>query len=99
MLGYFHQRTETNNINFYAPVKKNCLRTFEKEKNTVKLNVLNQKVATRVNWGTFARLLLIQQKYKVNLKEVLAYELGSLSLYPIMTEHWGKLRSQNYFNI
>ena len=49
MLGYFHQRTETNNINFYATVKKNCLRTFEKEKNTVKLNVLNHKVATRVN--------------------------------------------------
>ena len=30
---FITERIETNNIDFYAPIKKNCLRTFEKEKN------------------------------------------------------------------
>ena len=45
-----------------------------KEKN--RLNALNQKVAIGADWETFARLLVIQQKRKVNLKKVLTYELG-----------------------
>ena len=58
-----------------------------KRKKTVKLNVLNQKVIC-ADQETFARLLLIQQKRKVNLKEILTYmSLGHcLYLYPIMTE-------------
>ena len=66
---FITERIETNNINFYAPIKKNCFRTFEKEKKTVRLNVSNQKVAIRADRETFARLLLIQQKRKVNLKK------------------------------
>ena len=44
------------------------------------MNVSNQKVAISADRETFARLLLIQQKRKVNLKEVLTYELGPLPL-------------------
>ena len=76
---FITERTETNNIDFYAPIKKKCLRTFEKEKKN-RLNVLNQKVAIYADRETFARLLLIQQKCKVNLKEVLTYELRPLPL-------------------
>ena len=53
---------------------------FRKGKKTVRLNVLNQKVSIRADRETFARLLLIRQKRKVNLKEVLTYELGPLPL-------------------
>ena len=53
---------------------------FGKGKKTVRLNVLNQKVSIRADRETFARLLLIRQKRKVNLKEVLTYELGPLPL-------------------
>ena len=77
---FITERIETNNIDFYAPIKKNCLQTFEKEKKTVRLNISNQKVAIRADRETFARLLLIQQKHRVNLREVLAYELGPLPL-------------------
>ena len=53
---------------------------LKRKKKTVRLNVSNQKVAIRADRETFARLLLIQQKRKVNLKEVLTYELGPLPL-------------------
>ena len=36
-------RIETNKIDFYAPITKNCLHTFEKEKNWIRLNVLIKK--------------------------------------------------------
>ena len=52
----------------------------KRKKRTVRLNVLNQKVAIRADQETFARLLLIQQKRNVNLKEVLTYGLGPLPL-------------------
>ena len=29
---FITERIETNNIDFYAPIKKKCARTFEKEK-------------------------------------------------------------------
>ena len=77
---FITERIETNNIDFYAPIKKNCLRTFEKEIKTVRLNVSNQQVAIGADRETFARLLLMQQKRKGNLKEVLTYELGPLPL-------------------
>ena len=44
------------------------------------IECFNQKVAIRTDQETFARLLLIKQKSKVNLKEVLTYELGPLPL-------------------
>ena len=78
---FITERIETNNINFYAPIKKNCFRTFEKEKKTVRLNVSNQKVAIRADRETFARLLLIQQKRKVNLKkkiDIWAWAIASI---------------------
>ena len=80
---FITERIETNYIDFYGPIKKNCLRTFEKEKKTVRLNVSNQKVAIRADRETLTKLLLIQQKRKVNLKVVLTYELWPfpLSIY------------------
>ena len=42
---------------------------LKRKKKTVRLNVSNQKVAIRADRETFARLLLIQQKRKVNLKK------------------------------
>ena len=44
------------------------------------MNISNQKVTIRADRETFARLLLIQQKRRVNLRGVLAYELGPLPL-------------------
>ena len=87
---FITERIETNNIDFYAPIKKNCLRTFEKEIKTVRLNVSNQQVAIGADRETFARLLLMQQKRKGNLKEVLTYELGPLPLS--ISDYDGTLR-------
>ena len=87
---FITERIETNNIDFYAPIKKNCLRTFEKEIKTVRLNVSNQQVAIGADRETFVRLLLMQQKRKGNLKEVLTYELGPLPLS--ISDYDGTLR-------
>ena len=54
------------------------------------MNISNQKVAIRADRETFARLLLIQQKRRVNLREVLAYELGPLPLS--ISNYGGSLR-------
>ena len=40
---FITERIETNNINFYAPIKKNCLRTFEKEKKTSQIECFKSK--------------------------------------------------------
>ena len=53
---------------------------LKRRKKLVRCNVSNQKVAIRADRETFARLLLIQQKRKVNLKDVLTYELRTLTL-------------------
>ena len=63
---------------------------LKRKKKPVRLNVSNQKVAIRADRETFARLLLIQQKRKVNLKEVLTYELGPLPLS--ISDYDGTLR-------
>ena len=54
------------------------------------MNVSNQQAAIRADRETFARLLLMQQKRKGNLKEVLTYELGPLPLS--ISDYDGTLR-------
>ena len=81
MFGHFHHWENWNKQHrFLCTYQEKVCPYFWKGKKTVRLNVWNQKVAIRADRETFARLLLIQQKRKVNLKEVLTYELGPLPL-------------------
>ena len=40
---FITERIETNNIDFYAPIKKNCLHTFEKEKKNSQIEYFKSK--------------------------------------------------------
>ena len=40
---FITERIETSNIDFYAPIKKNCLHTFEKEKKNSQIECFKSK--------------------------------------------------------
>ena len=77
---FLKKRVESNEINFYAPIKKNMLRTFDKTSGPKIVKVKNKEVAIASDRETFARLLIIQQKRDVSLKEVMKYELSPTPL-------------------
>ena len=74
LLDFVKSRIETNNIDFYAPIKKNKLRTFDTAV-AVKIKVKGKYIAVRSDRETFARLLIIQKCHGIDMKEVLKYEL------------------------
>ena len=84
MLGYFHQRTETNNINYYAPVKKNFLRTFEKEKKYSQIECFKSKSSNtcklRNLCKTFVDTTKTQSKFERSL-DLWAWVIVSISNY------------------
>ena len=53
------KRIETNEVDFYAPVKQNKLHTFESAVNMRKVKVNGKEVTVRSNRDTFARLLIM----------------------------------------
>ena len=77
---FVKERIETSSIDFYAKITKNQLQTFETKKRTSLLEVKDQQMAIRADREIFARLLTIQQKRGVDLREVVKYELGILPL-------------------
>lgn len=77
---FVKERIETNAVDFYAKITKNQLQTFDTKKRTSVMKVKDQQKAIRADRETFARLLTIQEKRGVDLKEVVKYELGILPL-------------------
>jgi len=77
---FVKDRIESDDVGFYNVLKKNKLRTFDVKKKTSTMKVNGQKIAIRADRETFARLLSIQQKRNVDLREVMRYELCVLPL-------------------
>ena len=77
---FITERIETNNIDFNVPIKKNCLHTFEKEKNSetecFKSKSSNMR-RSRNLCKTFVDTTKMQSKFEINLD---MYELGPLPL-------------------
>ena len=67
---FIQNQIESNNFEFYEPIKKIKLRDFDAA--TVKVYGKDGK--------TFARLLVIQITHEIDIKEVLHYELSSVPL-------------------
>ena len=55
---FIKDRIETGTVDFYAPIKKNNLKTFDVKKKTLTMKVKDQKVAIRADRETFARLVV-----------------------------------------
>ena len=62
------KRIETNEVDFYAPVKQNKLHTFESAVNMRKVKVNGKEVTVRSNRDTFARLLIMQKTWGIQLQ-------------------------------
>ena len=79
-LEFIQNRIETNEVDFYAPIKQNKLNTFESAVNVRKVKVNGKEVAVRSDRDTFARLLILQKTWGIQLQEILQYELASVPL-------------------
>ena len=58
---FLKTRIESNEVNFYAPIKKRKLRTFDKNSGPKILKVKNKEVAMESDREAFARLLIIRE--------------------------------------
>ena len=72
-------RIESNIVNFYEPIRKNQLKSFDSSKKRV-LKVKGRSIAIKSDREIFARLLIIQGSRGVNLRDVLCFELSSVPL-------------------
>ena len=77
---FFKNCIETNNVDFYAPIKKLKLCTFDKRSAPAKIKVKNKDVVVRTDREIFARLLVIQKNRNTSLKEVIQFELSPTPL-------------------
>ena len=78
---FITERIETNNINFYAPIKKNCLRTFEKEKKTSQIECIKSKSSytrrSRNLCKTFVDTTKTQSKFERSF-DIWAWAIASI---------------------
>ena len=79
-LEFIQKRIETNEVDFYAPIKQNKLHLFKSAVNVRKVKVNGKEVAVRSDRDTFARLLIMQRTRDIQLQEVLQYKLTSVPL-------------------
>ena len=72
---FIENQIESNNFSFYEPIKKNKLRSFDIAIIRKMIEVNAKDVSIKNDGETFARLLVIQRNYEIDIKEVLCYEL------------------------
>ena len=75
---YMEKRLLSDEIEIFAPIKQRKLKTFSD--NALPSKKTRENVPIKQNRTFFARLLIVGQKRKINLREVLTYSLGNISL-------------------
>ena len=65
-------------MGFFDPLKKLNLQTFKHLKKVVKVSAKNSLIPLKMDRDLFARMALIGQFRKIDLKEVFKYPLGPL---------------------
>ena len=60
-LDFIQKRIETNEVDFYAPIKQNKHNTLESAVNMRKVKINGKEVAVRSDRDTFVRLLIMQK--------------------------------------
>ena len=77
---FLKNRIETNNVEFYAPIRKLKLHTFDKRSAQTNIKLKKNGVAIKSDRETFPRLLVIQKNRNISLKEVIQFELSPTPL-------------------
>lgn len=77
---FLKNRIETNNVEFYAPIRKLKLHTFDKRSAQTNIKLKKKGVAIKSDRETFPRLLVIQKNRNISLKEVIQFELSPTPL-------------------
>ena len=80
-LDFIQKRIETNEVDFYAPIKQNKHNTFESTVNMRKVKINGKEVAVRSDRDTFVRLLIMQKTWGIHYKKFYSMSL-LLSLWP-----------------
>ena len=68
-----------NKTGFYDTIKKNKLKPFSSLKLVKRLCVKGKEVIIQSDWSLFARLLVIQEKREISIREVLPHSLGPVA--------------------
>ena len=68
-------RVESVFVNFHDPIKKNKLRTFASV-DASPVSVSNNTIALKSDREMFARLLVIQVRHSISMRDVLKFELS-----------------------
>ena len=85
MASFISTRIQSNQTNFWDPVKKLNISTFSSVARKVTVDSQKDKVVSiNADRELFGRLLVVAKKREVNLKEVLSFELCSV---PIALAH------------
>ena len=77
---FISSRIESGVTGFHDPIKKNKLKTFCSLSKKRQIKVKDTFVAVKSDREIFARLLVIQRKRGIDIKDVLKFELSSLPL-------------------
>ena len=77
---FLKERVESSKISFYSPLKKNKLKTFNREVEKKTHQVDSKNVKVTADRDMFARMLLIREVRKelVSIRELLKYSLEPL---------------------
>ena len=78
MQTYFQDRISTNQVKFNEPIKKLGIKTFSSLNKPVKTANSRSSVIVKQDRQCFSRLLVVGQKRKVDLQNLLSYELSSV---------------------
>ncbi|KAJ8030514.1 hypothetical protein HOLleu_26961 [Holothuria leucospilota] len=76
-VAYMKNRLIANKVDMFSPIKQKKLKTFTENYNNIKK--FSKDVVIKQHRKFFARLLIVSQKRRVNLREVFSYSLGSIS--------------------
>ena len=79
---------ESNNFGFYEAIKKNKLHSFNAAIITKIMKVHGEDIIIKNHRETFARVLLIQRTFEIDIKEVLRHELSSVPPGSFQSRHW-----------
>ena len=76
---FVEKRLNTNEVNFWDPIPKLKVKTFESTTTKIQVKAVNDKLVTvGADRELFGRLLIAANVRQINLKEVLCYELSSV---------------------
>ena len=75
---FVKERCLTSTVSFFEKLPRLKLKTFTSLLKPVHTKSKNQVAAVRTDRSTFARLLIVEQSWSMDMREVMQYNLGPL---------------------